>query len=92
MRIRSTGLGKTELECYVENIWKNKSSGDYTFDKSRGYLILSLRTTDPVRWHVRAAVTWKDLATIIRSALKLSVISFILSAWRIKNPQPPEDY
>ena len=50
MKIRSTGLGKTELVCDIEKITTKD-----------GYLILSIRSTEPVRWHVRCALTPKDM-------------------------------
>lgn len=54
MRIRSTGLGKTELICEVEEVRRN---GDH--------LVMSIRTTKPVMWHVRIAMTRGDLLALL---------------------------
>ena len=81
MRMRSTGLGKTELVGEVADI---TPAGDY--------LILHMRTTEPVRWHVRAAMSFGDLLKIIRLLLKPSSLLFILTHL-FRNPKhatPPE--
>lgn len=54
MRIRSTGLGNTELICEVESV---RRSGDH--------LLMSIRTTAPVKWHVRIAITRRDLMDML---------------------------
>ena len=53
MIIRSTGLGRTELEGYVESIQAEED-----------YLIIGMRTTEPVKWHVRVATNFPDLFKI----------------------------
>jgi len=68
MRMRSTGLGKTELVGEVKDITR---AGDY--------LVLHVRTTEPVRWHVRSALSFGDLFKVIRLLLKPSSLLFILS-------------
>jgi hypothetical protein len=69
MRMRSTGLGKTEL---VGNITE--------FTRTGNYLILHLTTTDPVRWHVRSAMNIKDLYTIFRMVLRPTSLYNIVMA------------
>ena len=46
MLFRSTGLGKTEMAVGIEKL-----------DRQGYYLILSVRTTDPVVWKVRVALS-----------------------------------
>ncbi|MBI4317704.1 MAG: hypothetical protein HY675_04370 [Chloroflexi bacterium] len=81
MRIRSTGLGKTELVGEIESIQRK---GDY--------LIVSMRTVQPVRWHVRVALTPKDLLGMLKSSGLLA--TYLLSNLRTPKdgPAPPPDY
>lgn len=55
MLVRSTGLGRTELEGDVK-----------TLDVKADYVIIGMKTTEPVKWHVRVAVNFSDLMTITR--------------------------
>lgn len=68
MRIKSTGLGKTELIGHIENI---KRVDDY--------LVVSMRTAEPVRWHVRIALTPKDIRQMIRAGLSGPNVVYVLS-------------
>ena len=82
MRMRSTGLGKTELVAYVEGMSRQ---GDY--------LLLSTRTTEPVRWHVRVALDYKDMMKMVKCFFKPSVITFFIPIGsRVKNPKEPGEY
>jgi len=79
---RSTGLGKAELVGEIVGV---RSQGDY--------LIMEINTTEPVRWKVRGAVSYKDLKVLVRMLLKLSVFLFFLKvgAW-FREPQSPGDF
>ena len=79
--MRSTGLGKTELIGGIDDLTR---LGDY--------LILHMRTTDPVRWHVRTAISIGDLTKIIRLLLKPGNLLFILAHLSNPNPKPPPEY
>jgi hypothetical protein len=83
MLFRSTGLGKTEMAADVEQLQRQ---GDY--------LILKVRTTDPVVWKVRVALSFKDIAIVLKSLIRLSVIGFMLSPsqWFKKNAEHPGDF
>lgn len=59
MRQRSAGLGKTELEGYFESV-----------EKKGDFLIVHMRITNPVRWHVRAAVSSRDMMRLIKILAK----------------------
>ncbi|MBI4333789.1 MAG: hypothetical protein HY673_21215 [Chloroflexi bacterium] len=67
MRMRSTGLGKTELVAEVEDL---KRMG--------GFLILVIATSQPVKWKVRAAMTHKDLFKLFRLMLRWSNLKYLI--------------
>ncbi len=82
MRMRSTGLGKTELVGSFERVTLD---GDY--------LVLSVRTTSPVKWHVRTALSRKDAIEMLKLVLKPRVLLFFLSCiGRREEGQAPKDY
>ena len=82
MRVRSTGLGKTEMVAYPEFI-KQKD----------GHLILSIRSTEPVSWHIRIALNFKDIRMMVKEALVFSTVWYIISSFlRRKEPTPPLDF
>jgi len=58
MLTRSTGLGNTELVGDINSL-----------DVKADYVILSCKTTDPVKWHVRVAVSFPELITVARLLL-----------------------
>jgi len=82
MLFRSTGLGKREL---VAEIVAVKRQDDY--------LIMEVKTSEPVRWMIRGGVTWKDLRVLVRALLSLSVLSYLLgpSNW-FKRAEHPGDF
>jgi hypothetical protein len=85
MLFRSTGLGKTELTAHVDEELGIKRKGDY--------LVMHVATTDPVRWKIRAAISYRDLLVVIKSALKLSIIAFVLWPVRaFREPKHPGDF
>ena len=67
MRMRSTGLGQTELIGSIEGI---KRHGNY--------LVLSVRTLEPVRWHVRTGIDGKDLRDLIKAIFSFSVVKYVV--------------
>ena len=83
MLMRSTGLGKTQLTGQVIEL---KRQGDY--------LIMHVDVVDPVKWKIRVAMSFRDLAKVIASCASRSIVSFILSPkqWRNKKPNPPGDF
>ena len=82
MLFRSTGLGKAEL---VGKIIEVKPQGDY--------LIMEIHTSEPVKWKIRGAVSFKDLRALIKASLRLSVILYFLkaAAW-FREPRSPGDF
>jgi hypothetical protein len=68
MRVRSTGLGKTEM---VANFGRLKPVAN-------GYIVMEMNSTEPVHWHIRVALTGQDLRRLVRLALKPSVLVLII--------------
>ena len=68
MKMRSTGLGTTELVGEIDDI-----------TRAGGYLVLHVGTTEPVRWHVRAAMSGSDLLKIFWLMLKPSRLFSLFS-------------
>ncbi len=83
MLFRSTGLGKTQLTGKIVEL---KRQGDY--------LIMHVDVTDPVKWRIRAAMSFRDLAKVMACCAKRSIVQFILSPvqWRRKQPNHPGDF
>ena len=77
MRMRSTGLGKTELVAKIEGL---KRAGDY--------LVLDMQVIEPTNWHVRAGLTFNDVIKIAVLILKPSNLAYLFTALlKNKNPQ-----
>jgi len=58
------------------------------------YIILRVRTTDPVVWKVRVALSFKDVAKVLKALVRVSVIGFMLSPsqWFKKKAEHPGDF
>ncbi|MFH1651466.1 MAG: hypothetical protein ABID87_05150 [Chloroflexota bacterium] len=69
MRLRSTGLGKTELKARAAEITTKD-----------GYLIMVMQTIEPVQWRVRAAMTPGDIGALVRLLLRPKVLMYLLSS------------
>ena len=67
MKLRSTGLGETVLVGKLDKI-----------TMVQDYLVLHVQTIDPVQWHVRAAMDYSDLLTMVKLILKGPVFKFLL--------------
>ena len=91
MLVRSTGLGRTELEGDVK-----------TLDVKADYIIIGMKTNEPVKWHVRVAANYSDLMTITKLLIfslhgwKFIIVQFLKSLGRLftrkKNFIRPDDY
>jgi hypothetical protein len=80
--MRSTGLGETVLIGEMDKITQKQD-----------YLILHVNTLDPVQWHVRAAIDYNDLLTLIKLILKGPVLKFLLFGFKNrKNPRHTDDF
>jgi hypothetical protein len=78
MRFRSTGLGKTMLYGDVEDVYYKD-----------GAVIVSVKTTSPVLWHIRVASSRKGLWKIVGIALKFNVVLHLLG---LKKDGWPADF
>jgi hypothetical protein len=83
MRLRSTGLGRTELEAEVA-----------TVKKVDDILIFFAKVTKPVKWKLRMGFQEKDLRVLFWAALKPRNLWFIIKAltFRRKDVSITEDF
>ena len=82
MKMRSTGLGETVLLGELDSITQKQD-----------YLVLHVNTIEPVQWHVRAAIDYKDLVQLIKLILKGPVLRFLfLGFMNRKNPRHTDDF
>jgi hypothetical protein len=70
MRLRSTGLGKTELEAEIVEV---KRVDDV--------VIFYVKTTKPVKWKVRMAFQEQDLRSLIFAILKPKNLGYVLRSF-----------
>ena len=78
MRLRSTGLGRTEMEAEVVAI-----------KKVDDLVIFFANTTTPVKWRTRMAFQEKDLRDLVWQLLKPGSVLFILKAMLSGNKKVP---
>lgn len=83
MRFRSTGLGESELKGRLTDL----SPDD------EGMLVMHIQTHDPVEWHLRAGLDYRDIPKIFVAFLKPSILFHVIRTliWVKKNPKEPED-
>ena len=55
MKVRSTGLGKDQMVAHIDSI-----------KLLEGHLLMTMVSTEPVRWRIRIALTYKDILRIIK--------------------------
>jgi hypothetical protein len=79
MRLRSTGLGRTELEAEVAAI-----------KKVDDLVVFFANTTAPVKWRTRMGFQERDLRDLILALLKPRNMLFIFKALCIKNKETPK--
>jgi len=83
MRFRSSGLGETELKGHMAGF--SAAGADL--------LVLQIDTSEPVQWHLRAAVERRDIPVVVKGLVKPAVLFFMIRAFfRVKkNPTEVED-
>jgi len=69
MRLRSTGLGKTELEAKIVDTKRVDDT-----------VIFFVDVIKPVRWHTRMAFQEKDLRALVYAIMKPASLRFIIQA------------
>ena len=83
MRMRSTGLGKTELKAHISSIERVDDS-----------ILFKVKTTEPVRWEVRNLFQQQDIPRLAGLLLRPANVLFLLKALVKKGalPQEPEHF
>ena len=82
MRMRSTGLGKTELEVEIG-----------AFKRVDGYLLIDMHSTAPVKWHIRVAVSRRDILQLVKHGTA-QIALFLVTGVKgyFTDPTPPQEY
>ena len=75
MRLRSTGLGNTELEAEIAEV---KRVDDV--------VVFIVNTTKPVRWRARMVFQQRDLRQLVSAVLRPKNLWYIIRAL-VSNPQ-----
>lgn len=80
VRLRSTGLGKTEIQAQMTKLRADKD-----------LLILEMQTTKPVKWHIRAGLQPEDRLELVKCLLKLNfkLLKFLFN-WNPNKGNHPE--
>lgn len=78
MRLRSTGLGRTELEAEITKV-----------KKVDDLVIFFVDVNKPVKWHTRMGFQEKDLRGLIFALLKPRNLSFVIKALLFGSKQLP---
>jgi hypothetical protein len=83
MFFKSTGLGKTQL---TGRIVEMQCQGDY--------LIAQIDIIEPVKWRMRVAMSFRDLAGVVGACMKVSILKLLLSPkqWLDRKPKHPGDF
>ncbi len=81
MRMRSTGLGKTELQADIVNVQR---AGDF--------LVLHFQTSAPVKWKVRAAMTHKDMVKLMGFMTRWQCLKFLIFGFKLPKEPRPTDF
>jgi len=83
MRLRSTGLGRTEVEGEVVNI-----------KKVDDLVIFFVNVTKPVKWQTRMGFQERDLKDLVLALLRPRNLSFVCQAlfFGNKNVSRTEDF
>ena len=74
MRLRSTGLGKTELEAKIADV-----------KRIDNVVVFYVSTTKPVKWRVRMAFQERDLRDLVWAVLKPRNLRYILRSFFSKD-------
>ena len=67
MRVRSTGLGNAEMVTRVDAI-----------KRLDGHLLMTMVSTEPVRWRIRIALNYRDILRIVRVGV-FSVPAYLIT-------------
>lgn len=70
MKVKSTGLGKTQLQCHFDG-FSPKEGGEPS-------VVMVITSTEPVHWHIEADLGGKDLRQMAGQMLKPATIWHLL--------------
>ena len=70
MKVKSTGLGKTQLQCHFDGFAK-KENGEPS-------VVMVITSTEPVHWHIEADLGGKDLRQMAGQMLKPATVWHLL--------------
>jgi hypothetical protein len=83
MRVRSTGLGKTEMVAGIRRLEPVEN----------GYIIMEMHSTEPVKWRIRVALTGADLRRLLKLTIKPATALALLGIlFQGVNKKPPPDF
>jgi hypothetical protein len=84
MRVRSTGLGKMEMKAELARL---ESVG-------QGYYLVEMRSTEPVHWKIRVALTGADFRHLLGIMLKkpLSLFRVFGMLFQKNNTKNPPEF
>lgn len=84
MRLRSTGLGKMEMKADLARL---ESLGN-------GYFLVEMRSTEPVHWKIRVALTGEDFRHLIGIMLKkpLRIFKLLGRLFQSSNDKKPPEF
>ena len=84
MRLRSTGLGKMEM---IADFSKLESMGN-------GYFLVEMRSTEPVHWKIRVALTGADFRHLLVIMLKkpLNIFKVLGRLLQKKDERKPPEF
>jgi hypothetical protein len=82
MRVRSTGLGNTEMVARIDAI-----------KRLDGHLLMTMVSIEPVRWRIRIALNYRDILRIVRVGVFSILIYLITGLGTIfRSPPAPTNY
>jgi hypothetical protein len=74
MRLRSSGLGTSEVEAEIVDV-----------KKVNDLVIFCVNTTKPVKWRTRMGFQEEDLRTLVRAILKPKNLKFVITGLLFPN-------
>ena len=85
MRLRSTGFGgDRELKGHVSDL----------SPVGKDLLVMTIQTTDPVRWQLKAGLQFGDIPKLLIGFIKPSVLPWVIRALLFprENPREPDEF
>ena len=83
MRVRSTGLGKTEMIAGIKRLEPVEN----------GYIIMEMHSSEPIKWRIRIALTGPDLRQLIKLLFKpATALRLLITLFQGANTKPPPEF